>query len=208
MHPTKHTFEKIKIGSDVCVRVYKLLKDTGYRFFDDPIFDLRKNTRSITIDDDIMMMINEFVVVQRDDKEKRLNVIGITYDEYSRLMTRPYQRPTKNQAWRLIDNVNGERTAELIVGPYDEIQKYGIRYVQRPEPIILTDLEEGLTIGNMSKANCCKLDPILFPEIIQRAVELAYASYRGTINEQLALGTQSHTPLGIAASSNNGQREQ
>lgn len=42
--------------------------------FKNPIFDLRDNTRSVIVDEDIMMMINEFVVVERDRKEKRLTV--------------------------------------------------------------------------------------------------------------------------------------
>lgn len=123
-------------------------------------------------------------------------------------MTRPYQRPTKNQAWRLIDNVNDRRTAELIVGPYDKLKQYAIRYVQRPEPIILADLEGDLSIGTYTKANCCKLDPILHPEIIQRAVELAYAAYRGSLGDQLTIANQSQTPLGVVSSGGGGNRQQ
>ena len=52
----------------------------------------------------IMMFINEALTVQRDNSAKYLTVIPLEYTEYNRLMSKPYKRPTKNQAWRVITN--------------------------------------------------------------------------------------------------------
>lgn len=173
--------------------------------FDAPIFDLRDNTRSITIDDDILMIINEYVEVVREGSTARLVVQALTYQEYSRIMARPYKRPTKSQAWRLIDNSNNSKKSELIVGPNDVLEKYIVRYIKRPRAIRLTDFgkDSGITIDGGYTEQTCELDPILYPDIIQRGAELAYAVYRGTLNDQLSLATQSQTGIGIISTGNN-----
>lgn len=178
--------------------------------FGDAIFDTRENTKSIHLDEDILMFINEYAIVLRDGNEVRLNIQPIMYEEYSRLMSRPYKRPTKNQAWRFIDNSNNLKKSEIVVGPHDILRAYGIRYLKRPRAIRLTDFgaESGVTIDGNYTEQSCELDPILHPEIIQRGVELAYAAYRGSLQDQLALGNQSQTNLGLVASGGGGNRQQ
>ena len=87
--------------------------------FKESVFDLRKNTEAVTLDSDILMFINEYVEVIRDGNTTRLVVSPITYDEYSRIMAKPYKRPMKNKAWRLINNVDGKNMSEIIIGPCD-----------------------------------------------------------------------------------------
>ena len=117
-------------------------------------------------------------------------------------MSKPYKRPLKFNAWRLLDNSDTKNRAELIVGPNDTITQYTIRYVKRPNPIVLSDLEEGLSLGdNVSTETPCELDPILHPEILQRAVELAKAAYTGDLTSQVALGQTSQTNMGIVTQS-------
>lgn len=186
--------------------------------FTTSFFDLRDNTKAVTLNPDILMFVNEYVEVTRNDKKNvRLTVVPINYMEYSRLMSKPFKRPTKNQAWRLLDNSNGAKKAELIVGPIDTITKYVTRYVKRPRAIILDVLSDGTSLdgyvgadkeGNpttdVSKATqgiTCELDPILHPEILQRAVELAKAAYTGDLASQLALGQNSQTNMGIVTQS-------
>ncbi len=102
-------------------------------------------------------------------------------------MNKPFRRPLKNQAWRLINSSDGTKHAEFIIGPNDTVSKYTIRYVRRPRAIRLEDFQ-GLTIDGESTAQCCELDPILRPDIIQRACELAKAAYIGDLQSQIALG--------------------
>lgn len=185
--------------------------------FTTSFFDLRDNTKAVTLNSDILMFVNEYVEVIRNGKTVRLTVFPINYMEYSRLMSKPYKRPLKNQAWRLLDNSGGNKKAELVVGPIDIITKYVTRYVKRPRAIILDVLSDGTSLdgyvgadseGNptsdISKATQgipCELDPILHPEIIQRAVELAKAAYTGDLQSQIALGQASQTNIGMLTQS-------
>lgn len=170
--------------------------------FKEAFFDNRDNTKAVELNKDILMFINEYVIVTRGEQNVRLTVIPINYNEYNRLMSKPYKRPLKFNAWRLLDNSDTKNRAELIVGPNDTITQYTIRYVKRPNPIVLSDLEEGLSLGdNVSTETPCELDPILHPEILQRAVELAKAAYTGDLTSQVALGQTSQTNMGIVTQS-------
>ena len=146
--------------------------------FSAPLFDTRSNTKSVLLPSDMMMVINEVAEVDRNDERVLLQVIPIKFDEYSRLMSKPYKRPLKYQAWRLI-NSNTANRADIVIGPSDSMAKYTIRYVRRPKPIIVSDLD-GLTIEGLSDTQGCELDPILHEEILQRAVELAKVAWTAT----------------------------
>ncbi len=146
--------------------------------FSAPLFDTRSNTKSVSLPSDMMMVINEVVEVDRNDERVLLQVIPIKFDEYSRLMSKPYKRPLKYQAWRLI-NSNTANRADIVIGPSDSMAKYTIRYIRRPKPIIVSDLD-GLTIEGLSDTQGCELDPILHEEILQRAVELAKVAWAAT----------------------------
>lgn len=151
--------------------------------FDTPLFDMRENTKSITLPSKLMYAINEMVEVNRNNKKTLLQVVPIKFDEYSRLMCKPYKRPLKYQAWRLTNN-DVVNKADIVVGPSDTLIKYTIRYVRRPNPIIVSDLD-GLTIEGKSTATECELDPILHEEILQRAVELAKIAWTNTGQDNL-----------------------
>lgn len=151
--------------------------------FGTPLFDMRENTKSITLPSKLMYAINEMAEVTRNDKKILLQVMPVKFDEYSRLMCKPYKRPLKYQAWRLINN-DVVNKADIVVGPSDILTKYTIRYVRRPNPIIVSNLD-GLTIEGKSTATECELDPILHEEILQRAVELAKVAWTNTGQDNL-----------------------
>lgn len=155
-------------------------------------FDTRSS--SVALPANVLMIINESLKVTRANKEIVLTVIPLNYQEYNRLMSKPFKRPIKSQAWRLIYNSTDNR-AELIAGASDILKSYQIRYVKRPQAIILTNLE-GVTLGGLSIEQECELDPILHHEILQRAVELAKAAYTGDLTSQVALGQSSQTNIG------------
>ena len=146
--------------------------------FESPLFDTRENTKSVGLPSKLMFAINEVAEVTRNNKQVILQIIPIKFDEYSRLMCKPYKRPLKYQAWRLTNN-NISNKADIVIGPSDTLTKYTIRYVRRPNPIIVSDLD-GLTIEGKSTASKCELDPILHEEILQRAVELAKVAWTNT----------------------------
>ena len=151
--------------------------------FENPLFDTRENSKSVGLPSKLMFAINEVVEVTRNDKPVILQVIPIKFDEYSRLMCKPYKRPLKYQAWRLTNN-NTSNKADIVIGPSDTLTKYTIRYVRRPNPIIVSDLD-GLSIEGKSTATECELDSILHEEILQRAVELAKVAWTNTGQDNL-----------------------
>ena len=178
--------EKRQIDFSMIMRT----KSYSSESFSDATFDNKPNTKKVVLDDNIMMFINEFADVTRGESTVRLTVIPLDYREYSRLMSKPYKRPLHYQAWRLLDNSDSNNNVELIIGPNDTLTKYSIRYIKRPRAIILSTLD-GVTLDNISTEQTCELDPILHPEILQRAVELAKAAYTGDINSQVQMGQRS-----------------
>ena len=173
--------------------LYTRNEGTDVSGFDTPLFDTRLNTKSITLPSKLMFVINEMVEVSRNNKTVLLQVVPIKFDEYSRLMCKPYKRPLKYQAWRLTNN-NIVNKADIVVGPSDILTKYTIRYIRRPNPIILTNLADeysNVSIEGLDTITECELDPILHEEILQRAVELAKAAYIGDLNSNVELGKRS-----------------
>lgn len=59
------------------------------------------------IPEDVLMYVNEFLDVVRKSISTKLVVIPLSYIEYNRLMSKPFKRPLKNQAWRLISSGEG-----------------------------------------------------------------------------------------------------
>lgn len=144
-------------------------------------------------DKGVFLIVNERLKVTRGDEqdspEIQLVVKPISYDEYDRLMQKPYKYPTHYQAWRLM--VDDNKTIDLVPGPNDTITEYYIRYIKRPNPIILENLTNGLSINAISTVSECELDPILHEEILQRAVELAKIAWtaNGQDNAQVVIQT-------------------
>ena len=68
-----------------------------------PLFPLQ-HTKLFNIPDRILMFINESLSVERDGVPTYLTVVPLDYKEYNRLMSKPYKRPLKNQAWRILTN--------------------------------------------------------------------------------------------------------
>jgi hypothetical protein len=157
--------------------------------FTSPTFDNRGSSFSFPANDRIMMIINEKLTVERNSNVITLTVVPIRFDEYDRLMSKPFKRPLKNQAWRLINN-STPNEAEIIAGYGDQIQTYIARYIRRPKPIILSNLE-GVQIDGETEAMTCELDPIIHEEILQRAVELAKLAWVGDANATVQSGQRS-----------------
>lgn len=68
-------------------------------------------------------------------------------------------------------------TVYELIGKFRFYKNYNIRYVKTPKPIILIDLDDELSIRGYNKESKCELPANMHPEILQRAVELAKASY-------------------------------
>lgn len=91
--------------------------------------------------------------------------------------------------------------AEIIGKFKSDNINYQIRYVKVPTPIVLVDLRnDNLSIDGIDTVTPCTLPSELHKEILQRAVELAKASYTGDLNSMIAAGSVSATDKGIPPS--------
>lgn len=151
---------------------------------------------------EILFILNEKIecrTVTADDPltygpKKNYVVVPISYKEYEREMSKPFAQPLKKQAWRLLQNDGSgyDIDTELIMKQSitdhytatpavegDVDVTYKIRYVRRPNPIVLEDLPNGLEIDGKSTESGCELNPIIHMDILNKAVELAIATRGG-----------------------------
>lgn len=86
-----------------------------------------------------------------------------------------------------------------IIGRFTGDIKYKMRYIKTPKPIILanlSDIQEGLSINGYNTVTECELPLNTHQEILQRAVELAKASYQGDLSSVIQTGNTSGTDIG------------
>lgn len=148
--------------------------------------------------DNILAIVNESLVLKEEGTYHVRQVVPISFEEYSRLMSKPFKEPLKNQAWRLITGVSSDNLSIAEVIPNNNDRKITdrylqVRYVRRPRPIIVADLDQtvgDVTIDGEYKARTSELDPSIHEEILQRAVELAKASYASDQSGQAQLQNQ------------------
>lgn len=97
-------------------------------------------------------------------------IVPVTQDEYYRIAKNPFRGPSKGRAVRLDI---GDMVIEVI-SDYN-IDKYLVRYLSRPKPIVLVDLDE-LSVNGVKVRTECELNPVIHRAILERAVRLAIIS--------------------------------
>lgn len=161
-------------------------------------FDSRSSLYALP--SDILFALNETGVVTENTKTRLVTIVPISFEEYARILSKPYKQPLKNQGWRLLNigsttsggTTTVNRVSEIIVKTGGVLSDYTIRYVRRPKPIILTTLTDtNVSLEGDTAITECELDPILHPEILQRAVELAKNAYGGDLKTTVDLGQRS-----------------
>jgi len=171
--------------------------------------DFDSRAWKFNVPDNLFLFINEQIKLLNSGSASTIDgvrqVIPLTFAEYTAKMSKPYKYPLKWQAWRLLTGTaTSGKVAEILLNSTDNVSygknfRWSVRYVKKPQPIILVDLEdaygEGLSIDGQTEASGCELDSELHPEILQRAVELAKVAYEGDAT---------HTQLQISA----GQRSE
>lgn len=100
-----------------------------------------------------------------------VEVVPVTQDEFHRIRKNPFRGANKRRALRL---EAGNAIVEIIFP--NTITKYQMRYLSKPDPIILIDLPEGLSINGETQQTECKLNPAIHRVILERAVSLALKS--------------------------------
>lgn len=99
------------------------------------------------------------------------SVVPLPQDDLYRAKDNPFRGPSKDRVLRL--DIKSD-LAELI-SKYN-VDKYLMRYISQPTPIILVDLPDGLSINGISTESECELNPVVHRAILERAVQLAITS--------------------------------
>ena len=169
-----HTFEE---------NIYNTFDDRGI------VFELPKKKdpkgEDIPETTEVLFLLNEKLKVNG----QTYVIVPISYREYDREMSKAYAQPLKKQAWRLFQNistgfdVNSELIPRWDISTASDFE-YKIRYVRRPQPIILEKLPDGLTVDGLPGPSDCELNPILHMDIINKAVEIALNTRIGAAPQQ------------------------
>ena len=144
---------------------------------------------------DVLYILNEKLIVKDADTHNTTGeyvIVPLNYKEYDRGMSKAYGQPLKKQAWRLFQNQSTEfdvqselipdwqTSAGLKATPATLEAIYRVRYVKRPDPIVLVNLPDGLTIDGITSESQCTLNPIVHMDILNKAVEIALST-RGRV---------------------------
>lgn len=122
--------------------------------------------------DDIWFITYESVILRDNNLDckngQEVIVKPITQDEYYSISKNPFRGANDRRVLRLLS----DNKAELI-SKY-RIESYLIRYLSKPEPIILDNLSTyRVTINGKSEITECKLNPAVHRILLNRAVQLA-----------------------------------
>lgn len=141
--------------------------------------------------DNLLVSLNERIETEDNGQHMYSVVVPINYREYDRHMSKAYTQPLKKQAWRLFQSDGDAQGAPGIVSEVIPVEwnltdkniiKYVLRYIRRPQPIVLQDFAEDTTdsvnVDGVNKRSECELNPILHIDVLQKAVELALL-YKG-----------------------------
>ena len=99
-----------------------------------------------------------------------VQVYPVTQDQFHRVINNPFRR-SKRRVLRLDA---GNNMVELISN--NNITNYKIRYLSRPQPIIIQDLFNNLAIDGVSTKTECQLHSSLHRLILERAVRMGLLS--------------------------------
>lgn len=141
---------------------------------------ISKYSKFFILPDDVLFITYESVTIS--DKNAgckdttNITVVPVTQDEFDKVMNNPFRQASKRRALRLD---NGLDVAEIVT-KYN-IKDYTIRYISKPTPIVLANLDE-VSIDGVDTITECKLNSAMHRYILERAVVLAVAS-RGIQNK-------------------------
>ena len=144
------------------------------------------DTRSVfvTLPEDIWFKTGETATIMDDsykcqvDGLREVMVFPVTQDTLVRTKRSPFRGPNERRILRLD---SGKNQVELISNY--EIHSYTVRYLSRPEPIILKELPQGLTIGGKSSPQTCLLNTAIHKAILSKAVLIAKSSWESENNK-------------------------
>ena len=128
----------------------------------------------VEIEDSVLFMIYEQCTLSDENNcinNKIVSVVTTIHDDLDKVLKNPFKSPNSRKVIRL----DFDNKIELI-SKYN-ISNYKVRYLKKPNPIILVSLEDNLSINNGdTEVSNGETNPILHERIVQRAVQLAVQS--------------------------------
>ena len=134
-------------------------------YFTEPSITITNNSMCFHLPEDVLFITRERILTP---EEQEIEVYPVSQDELSKILKNPFRGPSKTRALRL--DV-GHNIVEIIYK--GEISSYSLRYIKKPNPIILGTLEDDLSINGQSEGSECELDSSIHRTILERAVALA-----------------------------------
>ena len=141
---------------------------------DETLINNNFKSYKVEISNDILFMIYEQCTLSDENNcinNKIVSVVPTIHDDLDKVLKNPFKSPNSRKVIRL----DFDNKIELI-SKYN-ISNYKVRYLKKPNPIILVPLEDNLSINNGdTEVSNGETNPILHERIVQRAVQLAVQS--------------------------------
>lgn len=141
---------------------------------DETLINNNFKSYKVEISNNILFMIYEQCTLSDENNcinNKIVSVVPTIHDDLDKVLKNPFKSPNSRKVIRL----DFDNKIELI-SKYS-ISNYKVRYLKKPNPIILVALEDNLSINNGdTKVSNGETNPILHERIVQRAVQLAVQS--------------------------------
>ena len=144
-----------------------------------PLTDNELNNNKITDKSFIFVLPEDLLFITYESVDttnpicgsnSNIQVYPVTQDQFHRIKNNPFRGP-KSRVLRLDA---GNNMVELISN--NNITNYKIRYLSRPQPIIIQDLFNNLAIDGVSTKTECQLHSSLHRLILERAVRIGLLS--------------------------------
>lgn len=144
-----------------------LITSVNKTSFDSSDGSLHKNAVFVMLPSDYLYGVEERCVVSDSSGSTGVaQVMPITYDEYLVEKDNPFLEPNDELVWRLdygVTGATGIKKHELISGDDITIDSYTVRYLRRPQDIII----------HPTNKQDCELDESIHDNIVNRAVQMA-----------------------------------
>lgn len=170
-------YQELEQSEEVRKYLSNLIKTDNYAPVgeqDETLINNNFKSYKVEISNDILFMIYEQCTLSDKNNcinNKIVSVVPTIHDDLDKVLKNPFKSPNSRKVIRL----DFDNKIELI-SKYN-ISNYKVRYLKKPNPIILVALEDNLSINNGdTKVSNGETNPILHERIVQRAVQLAVQS--------------------------------
>lgn len=141
-----------------------------------------KKSKIYSKPEDLWFIVYEAAKIKSDSlgckNENIVEVQPITHDSYHQVSSNPFKRDNDRRVLRLMYSDSLE-----LISDYD-IPSYYIRYIKKPDPIILANLKEyDVLIDGKTDVTECELHPALHRLILTTAVQMAKSLWLQTSGE-------------------------